>query len=228
MPTTLENLRDRARSRTDMVDSEFVTDTELDAWLNQGYMELYDLVVNAFEDYFTVSEAFSISSGNTAPLPPDFYKLRGLDFNFNGKFINCREFNFVDRNSTNNNVNWMFSYLPKRSYRIMGDNLIILPEQDALGDYKLWYVPAAFLLTSSSSELPSALSKFGWDEYIVLYAAERMLSKEETDVADVVRERGEVAQRITTMAANRQVDQSETVQNVTDSIYQPGAWWYGY
>lgn len=229
MATTLLNLRDRARSRADMEDSSFVSDPELDAWINQGYMELYDIVVSAFEDYFTTSTTFTISSGNTQALPATFYKLRGLDLNNNGKYVNCREFNFADRNDIGNRFAWLSYYAPARSYRIMGDQLIILPEDNASGSYKLWFVPAATLLVNTSDTIPASLSKFGWDEYIVLYAAERMLSKEESGVTDVVRERAEIANRITQMAANRQVDQSETVQDVADwSPYMPGGWWNGY
>ena len=210
-----------------MVGSTFVTDAELTSYLNLGFTELYDLVVSAFEDYFTTSTPFTVSSGNTYSLPADFYKLRALDFSANGTYQACREFQFNDRNKSQTDLAWMHNSLPARSYRVMADSLIIQPVQSATGSYLLWYVPAPTFLVNPTDTVPLSLSKFGWDEYIVLYAAERMLSKEESSVTDVESERAQIAQRIQTMASNRQVDQSSQIQDVTGSTMGP---WgpYGY
>lgn len=226
MATTLLQLRNRARQRSDMVGSTFVTDAELTIWINQGFAELYDIVVNAFEDYFTTSTTFTVSSGNTYSLPASFYKLRGLDYSINGSYQACREFNFNDRNNTQTDSAWMRNSLAARSYRIMADSLILQPTQAATGDYKLWYIPAPTFLVADADLIPESLSKFGWDEYIVLYAAERMLSKEESSITDVVNERQQVGTRIQTMAANRQVDQSSTIQDVNPTwISEFNRWW---
>ena len=108
----------------------------------------------------------------------------------------------------------MLNSTSPRAYRIMADSLILQPTLAATGDYKLWYVPAPTFLVADADLIPESLSKFGWDEYIVLYAAERMLSKEESPITDVQSERAQVGARITTMASNRQVDQSNTIQDV--------------
>jgi hypothetical protein len=209
-----------------MVGSTFVSDAELTTWVNQGFAELYDLVVSAFEDYFTTSTTFTVSSGNTQALPATFYKLRGLDFSINGSYQACRQFNFNERNDSQNDNAWMNNNVSARSYRIMGDNLLLQPTLAATGDYKLWFVPAPTFLVADSDLIPDSLSKFGWDEYIVLYAAERMLSKEESSITDVVAERGQIANRITSMSANRQVDQSNTIQDVQgDNWSQLDRWW---
>lgn len=215
MATTLLDLQTRARQRADMVGSTFVTDAELTTYINQGFAELYDIVVAAFEDYFTTSALFTVASGSTYTLPADFYKLRGLDFSVNGTFQGCREFAFNDRNNTTRDLSWLMNLGPVRSYRVMGDTLMLQPTNSATGDYKLWYVPAPTFLTLPASSIPASLSKFGWDEYIVLYAAERVLSKEESDISDVQNERSQIAGRIQAMASNRQVDQSSTIQDVT-------------
>ncbi len=212
--TTLLELRTRARQRADQVGSTFCSDAELTTWANLGLAELYDQVVGAFEDYFITTTSLVVSSGNTVALPLDFYKLRGLDYSDNGRFHALREFGFAERNTTQDGATFLYNYGRDRKYRILGENLMLLPESNAAGTYRLFYVPAPTLLTVDASIIPTALSKFGWDEYIVLYMAERMLSKEESSITDVVRQRGEIAGRITAMAANRQVDQSETIQDV--------------
>lgn len=209
-----------------MVNSQFVTDSELNTWINLGYQELYDLVVAAYEDYFTTSAVTVLTSGDTIALPTDFYKLRALDFNTGGNWTNCREFQFNERNQSNGSTHWLYGNTPARSYRILGDSLIIQPTAAASGTYKLWYVPSATLLTLDSSVIPNSLAKFGWDEYVVLYAAERMLSKEESSITDVVNERGEIAGRIKKMAQDRQIDQSSTIQDVQGSTMNKWGGWY--
>lgn len=226
--TTLLQLRTRARQRADMVGSQFVTDPELTSLINSGYAELYDLVVSAYEDYFSILLPFTVTSGDTYALPANFYKLRGLDFNNGGSWLACREFNFTDRNNTQYNFNYLNTPTAKRSYRIMGDNLLLQPTQAAAGDYRLWYAPAPTALFSDADTLPSSLSKFGWDEYVVLYAVERMLSKEETSVTDVVRERSEIVSRISKMAQDRQVEQSSTIQDVQGSHLDSWGWRHDY
>lgn len=222
--TTLSDLRLRARQRADMVNSQFVTDAELDTYINNGLLELYDLVVNAFEDYFTLNTNFTVSSGDTYTLPDNFYKLRGLDFSVNGTWSACREFEFNDRNKSQSGVNALLSPASLRSYRILGDTILLQPSQSATGLYRLWYVPALTALSTGTDTIHKSLSKFGWDEYVVLWAAERMLSKEESSVTDVRQERGELTSRITEMAKNRQVDQSGTIQDVSNSWTTGRGW----
>lgn len=127
-----------------MQNSNFVTDSELDIYINNSYLELYDIVVSRFEDYYTTSTTFNIASGNTEALPADFYKLRGVDYNVGGTFYEMRKWNFNDRNILDRPYNILYTrYLDYRRYRIVGSNLQIIPEDKATGDYRLWYVPLA-------------------------------------------------------------------------------------
>lgn len=226
MAVTLTNLRDSARNLADMTGSQFISDSELDAYINTGLFELYDLVVRAFEDYFTTSTSLTISSGNTASLPADFYKARAVDYSLNGAWTTVKLFNFVNRNNFN-----QVSFLNQtpdsgRRYRILGDTLFIQNTDNATGTYRLWYVPAPTALSSGSDTIPTSLAKFGWSEYIALYAAERMLSKEESDIKDIKARRQEIAQRITQMAADRQIEQSETISDSQPTLFNTG--WYEY
>lgn len=225
MATTLLQLRTRARERADMVGSTFCSDSEINNWLNLGLAELYDMTVNAYEDYYTTSTTLTISSGNTVALPATFYKLRALDFSLNGQWVELTGFNFNERNRSGSTDLWLSGANTGRRYRIMGDNIVITPTDNAIGLYQLWYVPVMTALSGDASTIPRILSDAKWDEYVVLYAAERMLSKEESSITDVSKERAEIANRITLMAANRQVDSSAQVTDVNASRN----WgWHGY
>ncbi len=225
--TTLAQLRTRARERADMVNSQFIDDSELTTHLNMGLFELYDLVVNAYEDYFTREELLSVPQGDdSVALPVDFYKLRALDYKSGTRWLPCREFNLSERNHSESAYAERVYGSGVRSYRIMGDRLYIKNEAKSGGDYKLWYVPSLSPLVNTTDAIPSSLSMAGWDQYPVLYAAELMLAKEESSVVDVVREKDALAQRIKKMAADRKVDQSATIQDVQgiqNNIYG-GCW----
>lgn len=228
MATTLLNLQTRARERADMVNSQFISDAELNTYINMGMLELYDMLVQANEDYFTTSTNLTISAGsNTAALPATFYKLRGLDFSLNGSYVNVPLFNFQDRNRASSRNIWSNLLGDGRRYRVFADNIMIQDIDNAAGSYRAWYIPSLSYLVNTSDTLPASLSKFGWDEYIVLFAAERMLSKEESDTAEVRAQRGELANRITAMSTDRQVDQSEQIADV-QSNRPLGSSWYDY
>lgn len=210
--TTLADLRLRAQRRADMEDSTFISTTEWTDYINQGMNELYDLLISAYEDYFTTSTTLTINSGaNTVSLPATFYKLRGLDYQVDSNtWRTLRWFQFNDRNVGSNRSSWGRD----RSYQIIGDTIEVVPENVASGTYRLWYAPGPTQLSADGDSIPTAMSKFGWDEYIALYAAERALVKEESDVQMILVAKEALRSRIMKMSANRQIDQSETVQDV--------------
>lgn len=211
--STLSELISRVRSRADMQNSTFVTDAEITTWLNLGGAELYDMLVDANEDYFTISAVSTVPQGGSAVTPPaDFYKLRGLDVAVGPKWRAVDQINFRDRNTNDDSwFNGLYGIVAQVRYRIVHNQVDLMPVNRAPGTYRLWYIPAFPKLVTSAQELPPSMSNFGWDEYMVLYAAERCLAKEESPVTDVKAERMEIATRIEKMAANRQLDRPDTV-----------------
>ena len=63
---TLATLRNRVRQRADMENNNFVSDSEVNQYINSSYAELYDLLVAKFEDYYVADPLeFAISSGSS-------------------------------------------------------------------------------------------------------------------------------------------------------------------
>lgn len=143
MAVTLTQLRTQARQKSDMINSSFITDDELNNMLNLSYSELYDHLVGTFDDWYTAELDFTVPSGSTYPLPDDFYKLRGLDLNDNGYYRNVPPFNFQERNNYNN----VLITEPLRGfssvrYRVFGNNLKFYPEDIAAGlQFRMYYIP---------------------------------------------------------------------------------------
>lgn len=100
----LPSLRTQVRQRADMQSiaaQQFVTDTELNGYINQSYTEFYDLLVVACGQEYFLNEAAIITGGGVDiyDLPPDFYRLLGVDAQINStQSVTLEPFNFIERN----------------------------------------------------------------------------------------------------------------------------------
>lgn len=215
---TLLQLRTRARERADMVNSSFVTDSELTGYVNSSYQEFYDLLTNAVEDYNISTLNFTISSGNTYAAPTDFYKVRGIDdMTDPANPLPVRLFNFNERNDYNqiNTIAYRFSTV---KYKILGNNLTFLPESQAQKAYRLWYVPIATLLVNDND---TAAGINGWLEYVVIDSAIKMLIKEESDTKVLFRAKKELIDRIEAMRSKRDQSLPEKISRIATRYSDP-------
>ena len=87
---TLASLQAQVRQRADMLASSFVTDDELAEYINQSVAELYDLLVQTDEDFYTRGLEQTVTTPAIA-LPADFYKLRGVDARVSGNEFRALE-----------------------------------------------------------------------------------------------------------------------------------------
>jgi hypothetical protein len=201
-----------------MKNSNFVEDSELNQYINSSYQELYDLLVASFEDYYTLAPVtFSISSGsNTYSLPADFYKLRGVDCSLDSvNYYTMQPFDFANRNNFNQSVGVLNAGQYQNQYRIVGDKIYITPEDNAVGSYRIWYVPRATTLALDSSTLDGIN---GWEEYVVVDAARQCLDKEESDTQALMLEKEALKQRIITMAARRDAGMPKSITDINASL----------
>lgn len=218
--STLSALRSRARQRADMENSQFVADSEINQYINDAYAELYDLLVSRFEDYFLDEPVdFTITSGSSYSLPSDFYKLAGIDkASFNTDYYALRPFSFANRNN-NTNTNKLRGINTDVQYRIVGDKIRFVPEQNAPGSYRIWYIPSYTPLSSDSDAISTVISRNNWDDYIVITAAMKMLAKEESDISVLMMERQKIEARIEEMAQNRDIGDTDRITDVTTLGY---------
>lgn len=218
MAYTLAQLRTLARQRADMENSTFVSDSEFNNYINDSYGELYDLLVASFEDYYLKAPVtFTLTSPtNTYALPSDFYKLRGLDFQLSsGDWTTVTLFNFAERNVKSRLLS-RYSYGQKNvSYRVMGQYLRIEPADECSGTYQLWYIPRYTRMTSDSDTLGDVLD---FSEYVIVDAAIKALVKEESDISALLAIKGQLHERVITMAKSRVADKPERVADVSNTF----------
>jgi hypothetical protein len=157
---TLLQLRTRIRNRCDMASSQFITDSELNDYINDSLYELYDLLIEKYGNRYYVATPSTIATDGTNylySLPSDFYKLIGVDLKTNSNtnpYVNLRSFDFAHRNS--------------------------FRTPDSGKTVQLWYAPR---LTELVNDTDVADGVDGWLEYVVVDCGLKCLQKEESDVS---------------------------------------------
>lgn len=223
MTVTLAQMKTRARERSDMESSDFVSEDELTGYVNSSLAELYDLLVAAYgEDYF-LADPFAIATVNGTSdyaLPTDFYKLKGVDVRINGSnWQSVRPFNFNERNR-NQDISWGLAGGPDVRYRIMGSNLKLSPVPNGIYSLQLWYVPSAPVLDDDADTFNDVN---GFAEYVIVDAAIKMLQKEESDVSVLMAQKMALKKRLEEMSVNRDAGQPESV---SDIYAENNEYWY--
>lgn len=218
MAVQLQTLRTRVRYRANMEDSEFVTDTELNTFINESYAELYDLLVSKFEDWYVGDPTeITMTSGDAGKkaLASDFYKLRGVDQQLGGRWREVHPFNFNERNrqGTAERLN---GFLTTVRYRVVGSDLRFSPVDLAVGTFRYWYVPLA---TEMSGDTDTMDGVNGWEQYVIVDAARKCLLKEESDTSELERELAKLTNRIEVMAQNRDAGNPQQVEDIHEDDY---------
>lgn len=222
MSKTLLQLRAEVRQRADMQSTQFVTDAELTTSINGSYGELYDLLVSKFEDYYTKSSSATLTgSQNQIPLPIDFYKLRGLDAagSSGSDWCTVPRYAFSERNSYGQVGSRILSGQSQLSYNVLGGVINLLPETQATGTYRVWYVPRFVPLVIDADVMGDVLD---FSEYVVIDAAIKCLVKEESDISAMMGAKAMLIGRVNTMAAQRDATGMGRVGDVNSSSYGDG------
>ena len=195
----IDDLWTAAKREADMENSDFASPAEGFALVNQEAAELHDLMVSRYEDQFTtvtgsitvVSGADTIDLTNTANFPAaaPFYKLRGVDRNDGGEWLEVEPFDFNERNRK----------VAASFYRVVGQNIHLTPTDNAAGVYRVWYVPGYVDKTTGQSiDFPQ-----NWYAFVIFGVAARLLEKEESESAAKMQRKEMARAHIFAMASNR-------------------------
>ena len=211
---TLSELRQQVRERADMVNSLFVTDSEITTYINQSASALHDMLVQKFgNDYYLSSSSLSIQSGvDLYSLPADFYKLTGIDVVLSsGRSTPLKRFGWDDRNRAGHAAVGSVNF----RYRVQGTQIRLSPTPSANHTAILWYVPTVATLSSGTDVLDGVN---GWEEFVVVDAAIKCKEKEESDTRILERQRQRLELRIEEAAENRDAGEPITVRDVYDDL----------
>lgn len=216
--TTLLKLRTQARQRADKVNSGFVLDAELNQYVNNSIAELYDLLVAAYgNDYYLKTYTFSTDGiASDYNLPTDFYKMEGLDLYVNSSsFITLKPFQFNERARLQNGNNWAAITQAQGPRYHLKANVISFMPLPSVNNLTMYYVPVCAELVGDSDTFDGIN---GWEEYVIIDAAIKMLQKEESDVSILMGQKQMLTKRIEAMAENRDIGHSFKVSDVQNNF----------
>lgn len=224
MPDTqqLSQLRTSARRYADMEDSEFVTDSEVDAYLNLGVRHLWALLFqNDIDRFVTNTELVTVTGTREYTLADNFLVMRlveVLQASGSEDAYPIQAYNLSEGHTSNTGLfGSAFTDGEHLRYAVYGqstagDGTRIRFDPDPAGrTFRLWYVAAPETLAADGDLFDGVL---GWEEWVTLWAAEQMMLKEESDPTFLIRKRQEVTKLVQHVAGSRDVGSAHRVARV--------------
>lgn len=208
---TLAQLRTAAKRRADMENSTFVSDVEWNTYISASYGELYALLVNSGFDFFESTQTITTDGTNASyALPADFGWCKGVDYVLDSqRKIDLALLQYHERNL------FPVSAGKAIAYRVAGSNVTLYPRPPSGQSYILNYIPVPADLTTDGQTVDGVS---GWEELIVLDAAIKALSKEESDTTHLERERERIRKRIQDESSMREINNPKRVVDVTQTL----------
>lgn len=220
---SLGELRLRSQQRADRVNSNFVTLSEWNFYINQAYYELYDLLITVYEDYYVAprlsfqtdgSYLYDLPNGQNHSSAPALYKLYGVDLGLDSTqnaWVTLKKFDFIARNRyVYPQITTTFLGVFNLQYRLLGSQIMFIPTP-ATGQFVgLWYFPRLTTLLADS-DVMDGIS--GWTQYVIVRAAKYALDKEESDTSKLDAELLYLKGRIEETSTNRDAGQPDTISN---------------
>lgn len=230
MSVTLATLRTEVLRRADMVGSDFLTDAEVNSYINSSAAELYDLLVGVYEDQYTLSDvtatpqssplpmsspAFSAMVGalDVAGKPLFLLKLRRIEYRDSaGKWRKLRRVSLNEWDHFNRS----YSNGYPTAYTLIGESLHVLPEDVSSQTYRIWYVPGYLPMLVDADTMDNMQQ---WHEYVIVDAAIKCLQKEESfdAVTALMSQKSALKQRIESAAAIRDAGEPMQIIDATDA-----------
>ena len=200
--STLSELRLRARRAANMEKTLFVSDEELNEWLNVGLSELHDIMITSFNEYFEKSVLINvITQQSSYELPEDFYKLIAMDQQIGSQLFTVRRFMPGERNFLRRPIEVLRFGFDQLLYRIIGRKVQFVPNNRA-GKVFLRYAPEYRQLRLDTDRVEEVIPQ-GWEDLAVYSAAIRALEKEESDTTAMAGQKLALMTRIEQNAESR-------------------------
>jgi hypothetical protein len=223
---TVAQLITRARALADVNGTDtFITDVEVQLFLDQAYSELVDILARASIHHFETSSNITTDGTNDSyALPADHYKTLAVDYRYaTDCYAKVEPLMFEERNNYMLGINGS-----ARGFRVVGSSITLYPKPPANQVYRHIYVPIpAKIATVATSTDVDGIA--GWEEYIVVHVARTIRQKQEDDAAvmHLTSKLSDMHMRIDEMAQDR--EPPRRIVDVTDQgwDWDPVTRWWG-
>lgn len=204
---TLAEMRSDVRLRADLVGNTFVTDAEIDEYLNQSIAELYDLLVSARgQEYYVTRWSFTTAANTELyALPADHFEVLYVETFVNNQRLRMRPYSLHERAAILG-----VTQLPARPYafRLQAGSISFLPIPDAAYPTTVFYVPACPRLVLGTDTFDGI---DGWEEYAIWRAVAYCQQKEQLDMSFAQGMIAGMRERIQRLAPFRAANNAERV-----------------
>lgn len=217
---TLSEMRTRARELADMQTSNqaqaFVTDAELDRYLNRHLKQLYQkLIITRGDDYYAVTSTFAtVANQASYTLPATFMQLLNVTVSDGTRYVLVPRFNLKEYPALRYLQGLSTNDIGLYRYRLQAGNIEVRPAPTtASHSLTLHYLPAFQPLTLGTDTFDGVN---GWEDWACYGAAIDMLHKEESleQAQALMLQRQQLDQQIDALAGNRDAGMPEVVGDV--------------
>jgi hypothetical protein len=220
---TLDEIIASVRERTNLENSEFVSDEELTDMINEEYAELFGrLTLGEGQAHFVTTDTISVVAGTVAyDLPDDFWKLLRLRASIDGIVRDMHPFTEGERAELENSQTFATFLTGGPRYRIQGPQVEILPSTRSF-TATIRYIHAAPFLVAGDDEFDGFN---GYEAAVIAGVCAMVREKEETDPSFFERRKDRIYRLIDAHAAQRDASHPERVTDVTGGLSGPLDWW---
>lgn len=218
---TAEDLVADVRKRTNMEDSEFVTDDEILEYLNQEGAELRARIRRA-EGHPHKRESFTlaVTAGQSLyPIPvhiTDFWELQNIEASIGGISRTLEPYMQNERGALVNSQVYVYSTSPM--YRMSGDNIEFLPATENF-TATVFYTPCEKRLELGKVPPDKVEGYNGYEIAMVYGASATVLQKEESDPSFYLGQKERIMRHIDANAAQRDGGHPERVTDATGGLW---------
>lgn len=209
------------RQRTNMENSEFVSDDEITEYLNQERTEMDALIAMAEgHPHLRGSQSITVTSGtSTYAVASDFWREQRVVALIDGIYRDLQPFMEGERADLLNTQYFTAQFNTGPRYRIQAENLEILPATRSF--------TATLYYTRCSPRVTGATTVDGFNGYelaMIYGACAAVLAKEESDPSFYIDRKERYLRLLNSMAAQRSASHPERVTDVTGD-FGTGADW---
>lgn len=199
-------------------EDRFVTNVEVDRWINAAVKELFGLLTRHGMHPDETTESVTADGSATYTLPLNTWAILSVHAVTTDGYRTR-----LGRHSPR--------YVPNpndtgdaQSYRVIGRRTLELAPAPESGTYEVRYAAIPATLTDDDDELDGVL---GWEEYVITWVARKILMKEGSNLADVDNTLIDLRMRIQDEAQAYEMTEGNVVFNVRnerDALGIPGDW----
>lgn len=229
---TLTQLKNKALQRADMENTSFIdtaADGELETYIQDSIGELYDLIIEHGGHELFVREATITTVAGTAEYvptvgltDPGIYKILDVTIEWAGVERRVRKVPWHERFRHRPGQSGWSSYTDVRYAETGLDasgnrQLTLFPTPQGVYSLNVYYLPIPEGFIASGESPVSFQGYSGWEEYVVVDVAMKMLEKEESDTKHLQLRKLQLIERIRHQAQHMNHGDGDTIRDISDS-----------